>query len=825
MNNFTLNNSNGVSLSTSPTIDGTLTFTSGKITTGSSQVNIANTSSSAVSGAGTGKYVYGTVQKSFANGSGQSFTFPVGDSSVYAPVAITSLQPTGSGSHTITVKTTSGDHPNIATSGINSTVSVNRYWTLTEVGSISGTYNVGFNYVSGDLDGGTTPSTFVVKKYSSSVWSSATVSGTPTNTLTNITGQSGSGDFAIGNTAPADTTPPSASPVTISSNNTNSSSLAKAGDTVTLSFTASEQVRTPVVTISGHSVSAATSSGNSFTASYVMGSQSGDTDGTIPFSITLTDSAGNAASAVTAITTGSNVTYDKTAPTVTNITSDTADGSYKAGKTIKISIAFSESVNVSGTPTLVLSDGGTATYESGTGGSTLVYTYTVSSGENSSDLGVSSVGSGISDAAGNAANTSIPSGHNLSDNGALVIDTTAPTVSSVVTDAPSNPTNHSSLTVTVTFSESVTDFDTTTVLDVSTNNGTIGNPVVVDSSHYRFDVTGYTEGDVTVHPGAVQDLAGNLNSADGSVSVTYDTQAPNLQITQEPIINGYASSTALSFDFTTDAASTSCQFDADYTSGCTSPFATTTAEGAHTLTIVGQDVAGNTTSVVRNFTVDVTPPTVSTAADMTVTATMPTGAVVTYSLPNAHDNFDASVTTALSCSPASSSVFSIGDHAITCVARDAAGNEVDTAPFTTVHVVDLDSGAGLTSIDGTQTNGTANNTYANGWHWTFHFTLPFGETQFSMSFSDFTSGSNSITADNLRFCSEQSNKNCADDSSYVSLTAANATSSPIVLTGDADNTAEGRQVDVKVEVKIPAAAVPGSYSASYGYDAEPLIVT
>jgi len=534
----------------------------------------------------------------------------------------------------------------------------------------------------------------------------------------------------------------------------------------------------------------------------------------------ISDNSGN-----TATYTSVNVAkVDTVAPTVTNITSATANGSYPAGTIIPISVTFSENVNVTGTPTLVLSDGGTATYVSGSSGSALLYNYTVSSGENSSDLGVTSVGSGIADVAGNAANTSIPAGQNLSNNKDIVVDTTAPTISSIVTDAPSNPTNHSSFTVTVTFSEPVTDFDTTSVLDVSTNNGAIGNPLVVDSSHYEFDVSGYTEGDVTVtvHPGAVKDVAGNLNSADGSVSVTYDTHAPELQLTQEPIINGYASSTALSFTFTTDAASTSCQFDADYTSGCTSPFATTTAEGAHTLTIIGQDVAGNTTSVVRNFTVDVTPPAVSTAADMTVTATMPSGAIVTYSLPSAHDNFDASVTAALSCSPTSGSVFSIGDHAITCVARDAAGNEVDTAPFTTVHVVDLTSGAGLT-IDGTQTNATADNTYTNGWHWTFHFKLPFSEKYFRMLFSDFTSGGNSITADNVRLCSEQSNMNCSDDAHYVNLTGANATSTAITFssdsTGDIDSETSGRQADVKVEVKIPTTAVPGSYSASYGFEA------
>ena len=48
---------------------------------------------------------------------------------------------------------------------------------------------------------------------------------------------------------------------------------------------------------------------------------------------------------------------DTTVPTVTNVTSTTGDGSYKQGETIAITVAFSEVVNVTGTPQLTLETG------------------------------------------------------------------------------------------------------------------------------------------------------------------------------------------------------------------------------------------------------------------------------------------------------------------------------------------------------------------------------------------------------------------------------------------------------------------------------------
>jgi hypothetical protein len=104
---------------------------------------------------------------------------------------------------------------------------------------------------------------------------------------------------------------------------------------------------------------------------------------------TLTDSIGNpvdvtlaAPGAAGSLGANKAIVIDATTPTVTSVTS--TNGLYGVGKTITINVSFSEAVKVSttgGTPSLALSDGGTAFYTSGSGTSTLTFTYTVKPGD------------------------------------------------------------------------------------------------------------------------------------------------------------------------------------------------------------------------------------------------------------------------------------------------------------------------------------------------------------------------------------------------------------------------------------------------------------
>jgi len=89
---------------------------------------------------------------------------------------------------------------------------------------------------------------------------------------------------------------------------------------------------------------------------------------------------------------GTQITQVFVAPSVTNVTSTTANGTYGVGANISITITFSRPVVVTGAPQLALNSGGTATYASGSGTNTLTFTYTVAAGQLSADLDYSSTG-------------------------------------------------------------------------------------------------------------------------------------------------------------------------------------------------------------------------------------------------------------------------------------------------------------------------------------------------------------------------------------------------------------------------------------------------
>ncbi len=136
---------------------------------------------------------------------------------------------------------------------------------------------------------------------------------------------------------------------------------------------------------------------------------------------------------------------DTTAPTVSNVTSPTANGSYSTGDTISITVTFDEAVTVTGTPQLTLETGTTdrsLDYASGSGTNTLTFTYTVQSSDISADLDYTSTsalalnGGTIRDGAGNDAVLTLPTpgaAGSLGANKQIVINqsssNTAPTIS------------------------------------------------------------------------------------------------------------------------------------------------------------------------------------------------------------------------------------------------------------------------------------------------------------------------------------------------------------------------------------------------------------
>lgn len=102
--------------------------------------------------------------------------------------------------------------------------------------------------------------------------------------------------------------------------------------------------------------------------------------------------------------------------------------------------------------------------------------------------------------------------------------------------------------------------------------------------------------------------------------------------------------------------------------------------GTTTVTCTAADTAGNSVTDTFSVTVrDTTAPTMIAPADISVSATSASGAVVTYATPVTQDAVDGSGVA--TCAPASGSTFVIGATTVTCSAADAAGNSA-IATFT-----------------------------------------------------------------------------------------------------------------------------------------------
>lgn len=146
----------------------------------------------------------------------------------------------------------------------------------------------------------------------------------------------------------ADVVVPTLSTVTIASNNTDTTK-AKVGDVVTLTIISSENILSPTITIAGRAATiVAGADARHWTATQTMAT--GDTTGTVAFSIAFSDHGGTAGVTVTALTGGSAVTFDKTAPTALLEYSVDAGSTWastistKNADTLRIRATFSEAL-------------------------------------------------------------------------------------------------------------------------------------------------------------------------------------------------------------------------------------------------------------------------------------------------------------------------------------------------------------------------------------------------------------------------------------------------------------------------------------------------
>jgi autotransporter-associated beta strand protein len=169
-------------------------------------------------------------------------------------------------------------------------------------------------------------------------------------------------------------------------------------------------------------------------------------------------------------------------PTVTAVSSSSANGAYKIGDVITVTVQFDSAVNVTDTPTLQLETGAIdrlINYVSGSGTDTLIFSYAVQAGDVSADLDYLSTaalslnGGTIQNYAGQSATLTLPTpgaAGSLGANKALVVDGVRPTLASAITISDAALRIGDTATVTFTFTEAVSGF---TTADVTAPSGVL----------------------------------------------------------------------------------------------------------------------------------------------------------------------------------------------------------------------------------------------------------------------------------------------------------------------------------------------------------------
>lgn len=153
VNNLTVNNAAGVTLSASTTVSNALNLTSGLLTLGSNNLvletaaTVGGTPSASAMVVATGS---GVIQKNYsATG---SFTFPVGDNTgtaEYSPASINVTAAGGFSSAYVGVKLFNAKESN----NTSSSNYINRYWTVSSSGITTPTYTATFTYLPADVVG------------------------------------------------------------------------------------------------------------------------------------------------------------------------------------------------------------------------------------------------------------------------------------------------------------------------------------------------------------------------------------------------------------------------------------------------------------------------------------------------------------------------------------------------------------------------------------------------------------------------------------------------------------------------------------------------
>ncbi|MFO1475215.1 MAG: YDG domain-containing protein [Verrucomicrobiota bacterium] len=299
LNNLTINNAAGVTLNANATLKGTLALTSGKLITGANMVTV--TSTGTITGGSASSYVYGRLDRGFTTGSGKSASFPVGDSTTYAPVSLSSATVSVAGNLGVSTIANNNSQGAFSSSGLSQVKFLNRDWTLTAAnGFAQSAGSITLNFVPGDLQGSMSTTTDVAARYAGGTWTKPVVAGRTATSIT-LSGVTSFGDWVVGEL-----------PVPVFSVSPKAVNYGAASISLTGTMSANSGTVYPVsgsavsASINGHAVSGTfTDSTGDFTILYNHASLATDTVADSPYTITYSFAGdANLAAAVNDVSTG-----------------------------------------------------------------------------------------------------------------------------------------------------------------------------------------------------------------------------------------------------------------------------------------------------------------------------------------------------------------------------------------------------------------------------------------------------------------------------------------------------------------------------------------
>jgi hypothetical protein len=290
-------------------------------------------------------------------------------------------------------------------------------------------------------------------------------------------------------------------------------------------------------------------------------------------------------------------------------------------------------------------------------------------------------------------------------------DTTPPTVTINQAAGQPDPTNTSPINFTVVFSENVSGFTNADVAITGSAGGTKMVAVSGGPRTYTVAVSGMTDGTViaTIPAGVAQDAAGNTNTASTSADnqVLFDATPPappappDLAAASDSGVSNTDNLTndnTPTFTGTAEAGSTVKIFSdgaqvgtGPATGGAYSITTSALSNGAHSITATATDAAGNVSppSGALSVTIDTTRPTVAITSPMSgdeVSGTITVTADASDNVGVVSVQFFVDTTTLIGEDTTNhfsvtwdTTKFVNGSHALTAVARDAAGNQTTSA--------------------------------------------------------------------------------------------------------------------------------------------------